>query len=110
MPNVNPRTNLTLKPELHDLIQETADHLGLKRAQLITSLLEEFAPQLEKMCVAFREIKEKKVDPSVVVSAFGADIMAEITQATAQLAQELALNKDVQIYTGSYQPNDNMII
>ena len=38
MPNVNPRTNLTLKPELHDLIQETADHLGLKRAQLITNL------------------------------------------------------------------------
>ena len=32
MPNVNPRTNLTLKPELHDLIQETADHLGLKRS------------------------------------------------------------------------------
>jgi hypothetical protein len=63
MPNVNPRTNLTLKPELHDLIQETADHLGLKRAQLITNLLEEFAPQLEKMCIAFREIKEKQVDP-----------------------------------------------
>ena len=63
MPNVNPRTNLTLKPELHDLIQETADHLGLKRAQLITNLLEEFAPQLEKMCFAFREIKEKQVDP-----------------------------------------------
>ncbi len=90
MPNVNPRTNLTLKPELHDLIQETADHLGLKRAQLITNLLEEFAPQLEKMCIAFREIKEKQVDPSLVVSAFGADSMAEITQATAQLAQELA--------------------
>ena len=61
MPNVNPRTNLTLKPELHDLIQETADHLGLKRAQLITNLLEEFAPQFEKMCIAFREIKEKQV-------------------------------------------------
>ena len=90
MPNVNPRTNLTLKPELHDLIQETADHLGLKRAQLITNLLEEFAPQLEKMCIAFREIKEKQVDPSIVVSAFGADSMAQITQATAQLAQELA--------------------
>ena len=90
MPNVNPRTNLTLKPELHDLIQETADHLGLKRAQLITNLLEEFAPQLEKMCIAFREIKEKQVDPSLVVSAFGADSMAEITKATAQLAQELA--------------------
>ena len=90
MPNVNPRTNLTLKPELHDLIQETADHLGLKRAQLITNLLEEFAPQLEKMCFAFREIKEKQVDPSVVVSAFGAESMAQITQATAQLAQELA--------------------
>ena len=95
MNNVNPRTNLTLKPELHDLIQETADHLGLKRAQLITSLLEEFAPQLEKMCIAFREIKEKKVDPSLVVSAFGAESMAEITQATAQLAKELSeLQKD----------------
>ena len=41
------------------------------------------------MCIAFREIKEKQVDP-LVVSAFGADSMAEITQATAQLAQELA--------------------
>ena len=90
MPNINPRTNLTLKPELHDLIQETADHLGLKRAQLITSLLEEFSPQLEKMCTAFREIKEKQVDPSVVLSAFGADSMAELTQATAHLAKELA--------------------
>ena len=42
------------------------------------------------MCFAFREIKEKQVDPSVVVSAFGAESMAQITQATAQLAQELA--------------------
>lgn len=96
MPNINPRTNLTLKPELHDLIQETADHLGLKRAQLITSLLDEFAPQLQKMCVAFREIKEKNVDPSTVVSAFGSETMIEITQATAQLAVELSeLNKGI---------------
>ena len=42
------------------------------------------------MCFAFPEIKEKQVDPSVVVSAFGAESMAQITQATAQLAQELA--------------------
>ena len=78
MPNVNPRTNLTLKPELHDLIQETADHLGLKRAQLITNLLEEFAPQLENVCCISGNQREK-LDSSVVVSAFGADIMAEIT-------------------------------
>ena len=58
MPNVNPRTNLTLKPELHDLIQETADHLGLKRAQLITNLLEEFALNLKKMyCVSRNQRK-----------------------------------------------------
>ena len=61
MPNVNPRTNLTLKPELHDLIQETADHLGLKRAQLITNLLEEFAPQLEKnvFCISGNQKKNR---------------------------------------------------
>lgn len=94
MPNVNPRTNLTLKPELHDLIQETADHLGLKRAQLITSLLEEVSPQLEKMCLAFREIKEKQVDPSIVVSAFGAESLADILQSTSNLATELATLKD----------------
>ena len=89
MPNVNPRTNLTLKPELHDLIQETADHLGLKRAQLITNLLEEFAPQLENVfCISGNQRKTGR--PSVVVSAFGAESMAQITQATAQLAQELA--------------------
>ena len=31
--------------------------------------------------------QRKQVDPSVVVSAFGAESMAQITQATAQLAQ-----------------------
>ena len=58
MPNVNPRTNLTLKPELHDLIQETADHLGLKRAQLITNLLEEFALNLKKCVLRFEKSKK----------------------------------------------------
>ena len=41
------------------------------------------------MYIVFEKSK-KTGRPSLVVSAFGADSMAQITQATAQLAQELA--------------------
>ena len=60
MPNVNPRTNLTLKPELDALITEISDLRGIPKTRVITEILEESKPQLEIIRDALKTIKNNE--------------------------------------------------
>lgn len=60
MPNVNPRTNLTLKPELDALITEISALRGIPKTRVITEILEESKPQLEIIRDALKTIKNNE--------------------------------------------------
>ena len=60
MPNVNPRTNLTLKPELDALITEISDLREIPKTRVITAILEESKPQLEIIRDALKTIKNNE--------------------------------------------------
>lgn len=60
MPNVNPRTNLTLKPELDALITEISNLREIPKTRVITEILEESKPQLEIIRDALKTIKNNE--------------------------------------------------
>ena len=52
MPTANPRIAITVLPHRHDLLKRLAALQGVSMAALVSELLEEFYPVLERVCVA----------------------------------------------------------
>lgn len=58
MPSVNPRLALTLQPHRHDLLKRLAALQGVSMAALVTDMLEEFYPVMERVCVVLEAAKQ----------------------------------------------------
>ncbi len=58
MPTINPRIAITLQPHRHDLLKRLAALQGVSMAGLVTELLNEFYPVLERVCVALEMAKK----------------------------------------------------
>lgn len=57
MPSVKPRLALTLPEHRHDLLKRLAALQGVSMASVVTELLEECYPVLERVCVALETAK-----------------------------------------------------
>lgn len=57
MPTTNPRIAITLNPHRYDLLKRMAGLQGVSMASMVTELLEEFYPVLERVCVALEHAK-----------------------------------------------------
>lgn len=63
MPTANPRIAITVLPHRHDLLKRLAALQGVSMAALVSDLLEEFYPVLERVCVAL-EMAQQAQDTS----------------------------------------------
>jgi len=63
MPTAKPRLNLSLDPEMNDLIAELAALQGIPKATLVVQYLEVMRPHMIEIRDAIRMVNEKK-DPS----------------------------------------------
>ena len=52
MPTVNPRITLTIQPHRHDLLKRLSALQGVSMAALVSDILEEFYPVMERVCAA----------------------------------------------------------
>ena len=58
MPTINPRIAITLPPYRYDLLKRMATLQGVSMASMVSELLEEFYPVLERVCVALEMAKK----------------------------------------------------
>lgn len=64
MPTANPRIAITVPQHRHDLLKRIATLQGVSMASLVSDLLEEFFPMLERMCVVL-EAAQKAQESSM---------------------------------------------
>lgn len=74
------RTNLTLSDDLHKTICDASKALGVSRAKLITNLLKELQPSLDRTAHAITELKKETTDPTAVLNALGVETFTEIME------------------------------
>lgn len=58
MPAKNPRMSITISPELSALLKRLARHQGVSAASVVSTLLQEAQPALERVCVALDRANE----------------------------------------------------
>ena len=73
MRTFNPRVGLTLKPHRYDLLKRMAALQGVSMASLVTELLEEFYPVLERVCVALEMAKGAQESSCLLYTSDAAD-------------------------------------
>lgn len=88
MPTVKPRINLTMPPHRYDLVKRLAAAQGVSMASVISEVLDEVYPVLERVCVvleAARRAKETQISGMrEAVAAAEADLAPLMYQATTQ--------------------------
>lgn len=52
-----PRITISLKPEDHEVLQRLAELQGGSMSRIVSELLEEVMPMLEKLCVTLEKVK-----------------------------------------------------
>lgn len=58
MPTIKPRIKLTLEQPRYDLLKRLAALQGVSMAALVTDMLEEFYPVMERVCVVLEAAKQ----------------------------------------------------
>ena len=88
MPTPNPRINLTMQPHRYELVKRLATVQGVSMASVISEVLEEVYPVLERVCVvleAARMAKEtQRAGMREAVAAAEAELVPIIDKAVAQ--------------------------
>lgn len=62
MPSVKPRLALTLPQHRYDLLERLARLQGVSKASIVTGLMEEAWPVLERVCVAIEAVQRMQQD------------------------------------------------
>ena len=88
MPARNPRTNLTLPPDLDALISDLAELQGTAKAKVITSLLLQAQPALEQTRDALRAVQENQGDALKIVKEYANTLLIEGTEKLGNIAAE----------------------
>lgn len=88
MPTANPRIQLTLRPERHDLLKRLAALQGVSMAAVVSDILDPAYPVLERVCVvleAAERAKESSRDGMREAMAKAeAELMPHLVQAVDQ--------------------------
>lgn len=90
MPNQtdSKRISISLKPELHKVISELAEHQNKPMSRVVVDLLEEMQPILEGMARGLAEVK-KSNDPLSAVKKFSNEMLLEVTEAVGNMSKEI---------------------
>jgi hypothetical protein len=89
MPAKNPRTNLTLPPDLDAILTDLSELQGVPKARIITEMLLEVQPILEQTRNALKAVKGNKEDALSVVREFAQSALLESSENLGNFAKEV---------------------
>lgn len=89
MPAKNPRTNLTLPPDLDAVITDLSDLQGVPKARIITELLLEVQPILEQTRNALKAVKENKEDALKIARDYAKSALLDSNEKLGDFAQKV---------------------
>lgn len=89
MPTIKPRIKLTLQPHRYDLIKRLAAAQGVSMASVVTDIMDEVYPVLERVCIVLEAAKQAqetgKQGLRDAVAQAEADLVPFLYQAVDQL-------------------------
>ena len=89
MPTANPRIQLTVPPHRYDLIKRLAAAQGVSMASVVTDIMDEVYPVLERVCVVLEAAKQARETGKQglrdAVAQAEADLVPILYQAVDQL-------------------------
>lgn len=91
MPTINPRVAITVPPHRHDLLKRLAALQGVSMAGLVTDLLNEFYPVLERVCVALEMAKKAQATTKTGIREAAEKAQAEIQPMLAESMNQFDL-------------------
>ncbi len=91
MPTVNPRIAITVLPHRHDLLKRLAALQGVSMAALVSELLDEFYPVLERVCVALEMAQHAQDSSKTGIREAAAKAEADIAPMVASSLDQLDL-------------------
>lgn len=103
MPTANPRIAITLLPHRHDLLKRMAALQGVSMASVVSELLEEFYPVLERVCVAMERAKDAQESSKAGIRESAIKAFEEIAPLTVAANNQLDLlfaEMDAHLRTG----------